>query len=205
MDEAINRLTANGQIDPVIVVGIDNMGRLRAYEYLPYRHDSAPAEAPDPVGEAYANFVIMEVVPLIDARYRTVPTAGQRALGGASFGGLITLHMAARHPGTFSRYLVESASIWVSNRAVLKEIAATKWDGERFFFGVGTNEANTPSCTPASREDDMVASTREAATLLQNLGVPAANIKLVVEPCATHDPGAWARRFPQAALFLLWR
>jgi S-formylglutathione hydrolase FrmB len=42
------------------------------------------------------------LIPLIDAKYRTIPTRAYRSIGGFSAGGFGALHLAARHPDLFA-------------------------------------------------------------------------------------------------------
>jgi S-formylglutathione hydrolase FrmB len=50
----------------------------------------------------YETFVIGQLIPLIDARFRTDPTGAARAVLGESMGGYGTMMMAARHPDLFA-------------------------------------------------------------------------------------------------------
>jgi S-formylglutathione hydrolase FrmB len=50
----------------------------------------------------YETFVIDQLIPLIDARFRTDPTGAARAVFGESMGGYGTMMMAARHPDLFA-------------------------------------------------------------------------------------------------------
>jgi S-formylglutathione hydrolase FrmB len=50
----------------------------------------------------YETFVIVQLIPLIDARFRTDATGAARAVLGESMGGYGTMMMAARHPDLFA-------------------------------------------------------------------------------------------------------
>lgn len=50
----------------------------------------------------YETFLVGELIPLIEARFRVVPSRSQRAIFGASMGGYGALMLAARHPQTFA-------------------------------------------------------------------------------------------------------
>lgn len=58
--------------------------------------------------EGWATFVWRDLVRMIDARYRTIPTARGRAIGGLSEGGFGAIDIALHHPQEFS--VVESWS-----------------------------------------------------------------------------------------------
>jgi len=50
----------------------------------------------------YETYVIEQLLPLIDARFRTIPRRSHRAVGGVSMGGYGAMMMAARHPDLFA-------------------------------------------------------------------------------------------------------
>ena len=58
--------------------------------------------------EKWGTFVSRDVVHAIDARYRTIPTRGGRAIGGLSEGGYGAINLAMQHPREFA--VVESWS-----------------------------------------------------------------------------------------------
>jgi enterochelin esterase family protein len=51
----------------------------------------------------FEKFVLKELVPAIDGKYRTVATAGSRGVMGVSLGGYAALNLAARNPKVFGR------------------------------------------------------------------------------------------------------
>ncbi|GIW05503.1 MAG: hypothetical protein KatS3mg060_0308 [Dehalococcoidia bacterium] len=53
-------------------------------------------------GDAWADYLTEEVVPLIDSRYRTIPRRAGRAIGGLSMGATGALQIALRRPDLFS-------------------------------------------------------------------------------------------------------
>lgn len=59
--------------------------------------------SPEFSGGAYAQFLADELVPSIDARYRTVARSEARTIGGAGLGALNALHTVFRYPETFGR------------------------------------------------------------------------------------------------------
>jgi len=57
----------------------------------------------------WEDFIVRDLVPYIDARYRTLPQAASRGLAGHSMGGYGTLRIGMRHPEVFSSVYVLSA------------------------------------------------------------------------------------------------
>ena len=114
-DEAIGSRTAS----PMIIVGIDNAGPSRIDEYAP-THD--PKKNGGGRADDYARFMLEELKPVIDARYRTLGDGQNTAVGGSSLGGLLAMHIAAKYPHAFSRVAVMSPSVWWNDRVILREV-----------------------------------------------------------------------------------
>jgi S-formylglutathione hydrolase FrmB len=68
----------------------------------------------------YETFVVDQLIPLIDERFRTLADRGHRAIAGVSMGGYGSLMIAARHPDLFG----EAASISGADDSNLPELAA---------------------------------------------------------------------------------
>ena len=59
----------------------------------------------------YETYVIDQLIPLIDARFRTNPSRSQRAVLGISMGGYGSMMFAARHPDLFSSAATLSGAV----------------------------------------------------------------------------------------------
>ena len=195
VDETAERLIQEGQIPPMIIVGIDNAGKDRFREYMPHR--SLNPMMLRVQGNRYPNFLIKEVMPFVARNYRVASGPENTGLGGSSLGALISLYTAAVHPGWFGRLLVESPSLWASNRQMIKESRAVKQWPERIFLATGTAEAGRED-----RDRSVVDDVRELAGIFRRAGLDDRRLKLVIEEGATHHESAWAHRFPDALLFL---
>ncbi len=62
-------------------------------------------------GWAYEDYFFKELMPCIDARYRTIPDKGHRAIGGLSMGGGGSFNYGMRHPELFSSVYAISAAV----------------------------------------------------------------------------------------------
>jgi predicted alpha/beta superfamily hydrolase len=137
--EISDRLTLAGRMRPVIIVAIDNTpGRMD--EYALYRD---PTFAAGGRAEAYMRFVLDEVKPFVDRKYRTLPDRAHTATAGASMGGLVSLTMAMRHHDRISRCGVVSPSLWWCRARVLDDLEDedTEWMAKvRFWLCMGTRE-----------------------------------------------------------------
>lgn len=203
VDETVRDLLAAGEIEPLIVVGIDNAGRRgRANEYLPWEDRFLDPPQPDPQGALYPDFLTDEVMPFIEQRYRVRKGPAQTGLGGASYGGLITLYAALKKPRVFGRLLLESPSFYVSDARVLDEYGRAGRPPHRVYLGVGTNEAGRPECGGGDVSDEAVRDVRRLERILKKKGLGEDRLKVFVEECAVHDETAWAGRLPAALKFL---
>ena len=97
VDETVEHLVGSFKIPPMFVVGIDNAGDKRSSEYLPYpdplNHKDGVADEKNFHGKEYASFLITEVMPFIEKKYRVSRGAAKRA-SEALYGGVIALYTA---------------------------------------------------------------------------------------------------------------
>src|ERR1700734_3268094 len=142
VDETADRQIRAGAVRPLIIVGLDNMGKDRIREYMPHR--SMHPVILRVLGRHYPDFLIKEVMPFMENTYRVATSPENTGLGGSSLGALIALYTAIARPGVVGRLLLESPSLWASNRQVIKESrAVTIWPG-KIFLAAGTTEAGSP-------------------------------------------------------------
>lgn len=194
-DETADRLIREGTIPPMLVVGLDNAGKSRIREYMPYRSMNPMMLRAQ--GSRYPVFLIKEVMPFVARNYRVAPGAENTGLGGSSLGALIALYTATVRPGVFGRLLLESPSLWASNRQSIKESREVKRWPERIFLAVGTAELGRED-----RDRSVVDDVRELANVFKRAGLDNRRLRLVIEDGATHQESAWSRRFPEALTFL---
>ena len=140
IDETARALVEASQIQPVIIVGVSHGGTLedRTEEYTPTRVAGKGGK-----GNETGRMLVEELKPFIDREYRTLPDAAHTGLGGTSFGGLVALHIALRHPSTFGKLAVMSPSVWWDAGVILRSVKSAELlsEGE---YDVGTTWA--PHC-----------------------------------------------------------
>src|SRR4029077_1984 len=95
-DENADRLTREGVIPPMIIVGMDNAARERFREYMPHR--SLHPVMLRVYGTRYPSFLFKEVIPFMVRNYRVSSEPENTGLGGSSLGALIALYTAAVRP-----------------------------------------------------------------------------------------------------------
>jgi predicted alpha/beta superfamily hydrolase len=206
-DETVRALADAGRIPPLIVVGIDHAGRReRFHEYFPYADRFLQPPDPDPQGSRYPAFLVDEVLPFVESRYRVSRDPAQRGVGGSSAGGLAAVYAVVKRPGTFGRLLVESPSLYLDDARILREAAGVRTWPARLALGAGTREGEAAqgACDPAAPpgEPEVVKDLRRFARVLHDAGVADARVRVTVTPCGTHDEDAWADRLPDALAFL---
>jgi enterochelin esterase-like enzyme len=194
-DETADRLIREGAVPPLIIVGLDNAGKERLREYMPHR--SINPVMLRVAGRHYPDFLIKEVMPFVESAYRVATTPENTGLGGSSLGALIALYTAIVRPGVIGRLLLESPSLWASNRQIIRESRSARVWPEKIFLAAGTAEAGN-----AERSRTVVDDVRELAAILRRAVLSESRLRVVIKDGAGHTESAWAERFPEALQFL---
>ena len=106
VDETAQSLIRTGEIEPLIIVGVNNTGHNRVNEYTPTRgRREAGGQA-----SLYGRFLIEELKPFIDSEYDTLRGREWTGIGGSSLGGLVSLHLGFQRPDVFGRVAALSPS-----------------------------------------------------------------------------------------------
>ena len=195
VDETADRLIRQEEVPPLIVVGIDNAQSSRMKEYLPYRSFNPPILRVQ--GKRYPKFLIDEVMPFLWPRYRIARGPENTGLGGSSMGALISLYTALDRPGVFGRLLLESPSLFISGRRLLKYSRYFNAWPERIFLAIGTREAGREE-----RDKEVVDDVRALEAVLRRAGLDDDRLLVRIDEGAGHNEGEWAKRFPEALTFL---
>jgi predicted alpha/beta superfamily hydrolase len=184
-----DRLTQEGEIEPVILVGVANTGLRRMAEYTPTRDFKMGGGE----GRSYGRLLMEELKPLIDRTYRTLGDAKNTGLGGSSLGGLISLFLGFAHPDVFGKIAVMSPSLWWDHRSILNAIndQAAKPD-LRIWLDMGTAEG-----VRHLRDADML-----ERLLLKRGWRSGVDLVYVKAQGAVHDERAWSDRFGDVLRFL---
>lgn len=152
---AVDSLTAAGVIRPVIVVGVPNTERRRDLTG-PTRVASDSAIAAHVGGSAaFRQFFKGELIPAIDARYRTTP---ERAIIGESLAGLFVVETVLRDPMLFDHYVAFDPSLWWNRGGLIDSAAA--------LLSTAPRSANRRSLYVAASSDDTGGQTSRLASVL---------------------------------------
>ena len=188
MQEAADLGISERTVSPLIIVGIDHAGPGRIDEYTPVpdrKHDGGGRAAD------YARFLIEELKPAIDARYRTIPDAEHTGVGGSSLGGLVSLYLVLNHPEVFGRAAVMSPSVWWGDRAILGDVDGFEGPAPIMWLDIGGREG--------------MEALRDARTLRDRINAKGWNderFHFFEDRRGDHSERAWARRARQALEFL---
>ena len=183
VDETAQRLVGQGEVRPFIVVAVASTPA-RLHDYTPWPGAmTRAAGAPQRVGggaAAYGRYLVQELKPWIDQRYRTLPGRESTAVGGSSLGGLVSLWLLLAHGDVFGAGAVLSPAAWWADDAIVAAVSAAPPAAPvpRLWLHVGTDEA------PAMLDD-----LRRLRAALQARGWSAVYRE---QPGAGHDEGAWA-------------
>jgi predicted alpha/beta superfamily hydrolase len=189
LGETADALAASGAIDPLIIVGIYNAGLKRLDEYTPVEDKRLGGGNAD----AYGRMVVQELLPFIDAQYRTLPGAENCGLGGSSLGGLVTLYLGLQYPSVFSRLAVMSPSVWWRNRTILRTVAAISKKPElSIWLDMGTKESARGVAEARLLRDGLI---KKGWELGEDLAYCEAE-------GAEHTESAWAERAGSMLKFL---
>lgn len=135
---------ANGLMDPIIVIGIENTERRRDMTG-PTENPEDKKGAPHAGGSAkFRAFLKDELIPRIEREFRG---NGERTLLGESLAGLFVVETFFDEPGLFQRYIAVSASLWWNNEFLLNQAAARlktlPLQGRTLYVTVGGVDDNT--------------------------------------------------------------
>ncbi len=113
--------TAN-QIPELIVVAIPNtkdrmQNMTPTQSLINYDGKEQKSLSTSGGGDKFLEYIEKELIPEIEANYRTVP---HRTFVGHSLGGLIVLHSLFTQPGIFQNYIAIDSSLWWDNQIMNK-------------------------------------------------------------------------------------
>ncbi|HUR82521.1 MAG TPA: alpha/beta hydrolase-fold protein [Thermoanaerobaculia bacterium] len=188
LQEAADAAIGDRTAAPMIIVGVDHAGPGRMDEYTPVRDKkhSGGGRAAD-----YARFVIEELKPAIDARFRTLPDAANTGIGGSSLGGLVSMYLALKHPEVFRKAAVMSPSVWWGDRDIVNAVEVFEGALPRLWLDIGGREGM-----------EALNDTRTLRDRIAAKGWSDDTFRFFEDRRGDHSERAWARRVRQALEFL---
>jgi predicted alpha/beta superfamily hydrolase len=193
VDETAQALIMSGEISPMVIVGIHNVGEKRLDEYTPVPAERGRVRGRGGKADNYGRMIIEELKPFIDKEYRTRPEREFTGLGGSSLGGLVSLYLGLKSPDVFSRLAVMSPSVWWANNQIIRETAKiAERLPLRIWLDIGKREG------PQIKHQ--VRALKEI--LLANGWRSGEDFAYFEIPNARHEESAWAGRFGEVLKFL---
>ncbi len=145
VDETAQRLIRQNLIEPLIMVAIANTGEGRIHEYAPTRGvietSTKRKKGSKGLARNYGRFLIEELKPYIDKKYRTKSETEFTGLGGSSLGALLTLSLGLWFPNVFARLIVMSPSVWWDDCVIYRMVEDVDVKPPlKIWLDTGTNE-----------------------------------------------------------------
>ncbi|NER13629.1 hypothetical protein GWK08_09285 [Leptobacterium flavescens] len=126
-----------------IVVGIPNTSGNRSRDFTPHymKIDLEDEDSKRGNGNNFLRFFEKELIPYIDANYRT---SSFRSLSGNSRGGLFALYAMLEKPGLFNAYMCYSPAFWREDKLIVNRAEALLRKGSKkkvfLYMSLGSEE-----------------------------------------------------------------
>lgn len=204
LDETAERLIAEREIEPLLIVAVSNTPeRISLYTPFRDRHHGGGE------GARYRSFLVEELKPFIDRSYPTKAGARSTALAGSSLGGLSALYIGWTRPGVFGMVAALSPSLWWGERSLITRIGGDlKAKGpQRIWLDMGDEESLTDDND--NGVPDVIDDLRTLRAVLVYHGYKEGQDLFYTEVAGgRHEEAAWAGRaesvlralFPLSAL-----
>ena len=212
VDEVMDSLIRAGKIRNCIVVGIYNTDD-RLTEYFPdktWQHvaetDRKKTHIDKFHGDAYLRFIVEELKPFIDERYKPLTTREHTFMMGSSMGGLISLYALCEYPQVFGG--VACLSSHLSFAHLRNGIDDKAWPAAfRNYVSQHLQQPNSSLIYMDHGTEDLDADYGKYQTQLDKtitaLGWDQQHYKSLVFDGHGHNETCWGQRLDQPLLFLL--
>jgi len=197
MDETLEFLIHNKLMKEIITVAIYNTpNRTDEYTHIPDPEEGGGK------AEYYAAFLINELKPFMDRRYKTSRNSDETGILGSSFGGLNALYIGWNYPDVFSIVGAISPSLWWAEHDIIKLIAFSNqpYGPSKIWLDMGTEEDD-------EEDEEEIYNNIEQARILYNVLLskgytPGENLFYFEDEGATHDEWAWGNRIDSVLMAL---
>ncbi|MFK7948881.1 MAG: alpha/beta hydrolase [Saprospiraceae bacterium] len=149
-------LMSLGEMKEAILIGVHHAGEKRFEEYMPQKPlDRLPKSDKDSIrnkveytvySDAFLKFLVRELKPAIDKKYRTLSDVENTFIGGSSMGGLLAMYATCDYPDVFGGAICMSTNWPISDEDTSPFIAdevvgyfeRTLPTGKKWYFDLGT-------------------------------------------------------------------
>ena len=202
----MDNLIADGKVKPFIIVmansyvpGVAAPGRGPAAAASSGGTNAAPAAGRGPGGRmfdfrAFERVLIDDLIPFIDAGFRTLSDQPNRAMAGLSMGGMQTRTITLAHVDKFSHIGVFSGgSIATTN---ITDMNAFKQKVKLVFVSYGSREVDPANRRPGGNRGPFGGDPKANTEALQEAGI---NTYYYISPQTAHEWLSWRRSLHQFA------
>ena len=168
----------------LIIIGIDNGGEKRMNEYSPWEN----SKYGKPEGKEYVDYIVKNLKPEIDNRYRTLPGRTNTGIMGSSMGGLISHYAVFEYHNVFGKVGIFSPSYWYSKEVFSFTENKDLMQNTKIFMLHGGKENPKP--------------TIKMDKLIRKKAYSEKNFKLLIDPNGEHNELFWKANFSEAVTFL---
>lgn len=146
-------------------------------------------------GKQYVHFIVNELKPFIDNKYRTIKN--RTAMAGISLGGLISTYAACIYPQVFKSVAVLFSAYYRNQEEIEKLLQSSELSSiERFYLDCGTKEAGEKEAI----SEGFLASNRSIYVILREK-LPIAKFEIIND--AEHNYLFFRKRIPEIFSFLM--
>ena len=137
--------------------------------------------------DLYLDFLINNVKPYIDSKFRTKPDRENTLIGGSSLGGLFTFYAGIKHQDVFSRAMVFSPSFWYCENFIFLFASdhPPKYDNFGVYLYGGGSEGR-----------NMIPNIVRMESQLKNEGYK--HVKYTIDMAGEHSEYYWSMHFTAA-------
>ena len=139
----------------LIIVGIEcnHEGHERLNEFSPYTYKNSFFGFIEGKGQQLMDWVIQELKPIVDKKYRTYPFRECSAVGGSSMGGLMALYTVIKYNQYFSKAACLSSAISMCFLQLQEDFKNSWIDSDtKVYSSFGTNETTNLAKTYAMHQ-----------------------------------------------------
>lgn len=181
IDEAADSLLQSKQIEPLIVVGINNTDD-RMKEYVP-----------STLSEDYMKLVVSVIKPFIDKHYRTLADKENTRVGGSSAGGTISFMLAWKYDTIFVGALCLSPAFLIDSIDCISMVKNYSGKSKSLHFYFDNGGQGIDSLLQPGLDEMINALTAKGYR-------EGTDFFTEIDRLADHTEKAWAHRFPYILL-----
>ncbi|HVV71761.1 MAG TPA: alpha/beta hydrolase-fold protein, partial [Verrucomicrobiae bacterium] len=196
----MDNLLAQGKCKPFIIVMANSYVPAGASALGGRPGASHAAAAARPPGgrrfdfSAFERVLVDDLIPFIDAHYRTLGDQPNRAMAGLSMGGMQTRQITVAHLDTFSHIgIFSGGSIALTN---ITDLAAFKEKVKLVFVSYGSREVDPASRPPGGNRGPFGGDPKANTEALNEAGI---NTYYYISPGTAHEWLSWRRSLHQFA------